>query len=192
MIFNYQLILHGTLPMVGALLGMQSSFRVICVYFRFLLYQTGQLNSECRTAKTRASLLILRKLFFSFPPSSSFLKQIYFLDLAQDEVRESGLVFRTLLYWSYSHLNSQLYSEVLLKGLSPWASSINILKKKKKTELNLLRFCFIMPSGQEAGSNKMPFTYLLSYFKFVFGLSISCFLASSLMRSQVGFLLLIF
>ena len=65
-IFNYQLILHGTLPMVGTLLGMQSSFRVICVYFRFLLYQTGQLNSECRTAKTRASLLILRKLFF-FP-----------------------------------------------------------------------------------------------------------------------------
>ena len=63
-IFNYQLILHGTLPMVGTLLGMQSSFRVICVYFRFLLYKTGQLNSECRTAKTRASLLILRKLFF--------------------------------------------------------------------------------------------------------------------------------
>ena len=49
-----------------------------------------------------------------------------------------------------------------------------------------------MPSGQEAGSNKMPFTSLLSCFKLVFGLSISCFLASSLMQLQVGFLLLIF
>lgn len=104
-----------------------------------------------------------------------FLKLDMFSWPSMDGMRESGLVFRTLLYWRYSHLNPQQYSEVPIKRL---ITLIQFHKYIKKTELNLLRFCFIMPSGQEACSNKMTFISLLSCFYISFCLSISLFSAS--------------